>query len=235
MNHLSGIPALALLTALLVAPAAAHAQSATVTDPRDPPPRADIRAATYSDKETAAVTTVHVERLRSTGTLSTRITRAGSDVGYDAIVTAGPDGHLSKRLVRVGDRSPVSCRLSASWSLPSDTIRVSVPQTCLHFAHFQSRHSFGTTLTVGSHRDAAASQVVGRGGTPGCATAAEMRRVRNGQALADVHAHLDTAGRFGDGGAGGFSRTYRACQGGKPYWVEYDGRSNRVTGKGRES
>ena len=50
-----------------------------------------------------------------------------------------------------------------------------------------------------------------------------------------MHAHLDTAGRFGDGGAGGFSRTYRACQGGKPYWVEYDGRSNRVTGKGRES
>ncbi len=181
------------------------------------------------------MTTVHVRRLRPTGTLSTRITRAGSDVGYDAIVTAGPDGHLSKRLVHVGDRSPVSCRVAASWSLPTDTIRVSVPQTCLHFAHFQSRHSFGTTLTVGSHRDAAASQVVGRGGSPGCATAAEMRRVRNGQALAAVHAHLDTAGRFGDGGAGGFSRTYRACQGGKPYWVEYDGRSNRVTGKGRES
>ena len=55
----------------------------------------------------------------------------------------------------------------------------------------------------------------------------------DGQRRAAVNAQLDTAGRFGDGGAGGFSRTYRACQGGEPYWVEYDGRSNRVTGKGR--
>ena len=116
----------------------------------------------------------------------------------------------------------------------TDTIRVSVPQTCLHYGRFLSQHSFRTTLTVGQHRDAAPGRAVGRGGSPGCATAGEMRRVRRTGA-ADVHAHLDTAGRFGDGGAGGFSRVYRACQRGKPYWVEYDGQSKRVTGKGRSS
>jgi hypothetical protein len=60
-----------------------------------------------------------------------------------------------------------------------------------------------------------------------------MRRVTNGERISTVHERLDTAGEFGDGGAGGFSRVYRSCRGGRPFWVEYDGRSRRVVGKGR--
>jgi hypothetical protein len=223
------------VAAILAAPA--QARSITVTDPRDPPPRGDISRATYDDRETSTTTVVQVRRLRSSGTLTTRIARPDAQVGYDAVVTAGPGGHVSTRLVHdTGtSRSTVACDISASWSTGSDTIRVSVPQSCLRFSHFQSRHWFRTTLTVGNSHDAARSRVVGRGGSPGCATAGEMRRVHRGQSLVSVHAQLDTAGRFGDGGAGGFSRTYRACQGGHRYWVEYDGRSEKAIGKGRVS
>jgi hypothetical protein len=251
VNHLSETPHLRLVTsafalglamtgalvAAITLAAPASARSVTVTDPRNPPPRGDIREATYADHENVAVTTVHVRHLRSTGTLRTRITRVGSGVGYEAVVSASPGEELSTRLVHVTDdaRTTVTCDLTATWSTQSDTIRVTVPQSCLRFGHFQSRHSFATSLKVDGSRDTAASEVVGRGDSPGCATAGEMRRVTDGQRLAAVHAHLDTAGRFGDGGAGGFSRVYRPCGGGRPYWVEYDGRSQQVVGKGREA
>jgi len=250
VNHLSGPPHVRLVTpaaALLLAlsgvlvtissAAPAQAQSVTVTDPRDPPARGDISRATYADRETSTTTVVRVRRLRPTGTLRTRIARPDSEVGYDAVVTARPGGKVHTRLVHdTGtSRTTVVCDITASWSPGDDTIRVGVPQSCLRFRRFQARHSFRTSLTVGSSHDTAGSRVVGRGGSPGCATAGEMRRVHRGQSLASVHAHLDTAGRFGDGGAGGFSRTYRACQGGSRYWVEYDGRSERAIGKGRVS
>jgi hypothetical protein len=240
VNSLSGTAFLRPLTLLLSVGAAlavaapTHAQSTTVRDPRNQPARADIGAATYSDRETSAHAVVHVRRLRPTGTLTVRITRADGRVGYDAIVES-THGRLSSRLARVAgnDESRVACHVRASWSSTDGTVRVSVPQSCLRFKHFQSRHRFTATFASGSHRDTAAAQLVGRGGSPGCATAAEMRRVTDGERLTAVHTHLDTGGRFGDGGAGGFSRVYRACLGGKPYWVEYDGRSRRVTGKGR--
>jgi hypothetical protein len=247
VDNISDTSPARLVTALLLAltgavatigiAAPASARSVTVTDPVDPPPRGDLRIVTYADRETTAVTTAHVRRLRSTGTLRTRIARPGSKNRYDAVVSATRGGHVTARLVHVTGhaRTAVRCDLGATWSARTDTIRVSVPQSCLRYGRFLSQHWFRTTLSVASSSDAAPGRRVGRGGSPGCATAGELRRVTRGQRLGDVHAHLDTAGRFGDGGAGGYSRVYRACQGGKPYWVEYDGRTRRVTGKGRES
>lgn len=47
--------------------------------------------------------------------------------------------------------------------------------------------------------------------TPGCVTEAEFLAVRNGLPRAQVNQIFDTDGRFLDGGAGGFVRSYRRC------------------------
>lgn len=49
------------------------------------------------------------------------------------------------------------------------------------------------------------------GDSPGCVTKREYLRVRSGLTKAAVHAIFDTHGRFGDGGAGGYSRIYPRC------------------------
>lgn len=47
--------------------------------------------------------------------------------------------------------------------------------------------------------------------SPGCVTRAEYERVHDGMRKARVHRIFDTRGRFGDGGAGGYSRLYTEC------------------------
>jgi hypothetical protein len=48
-----------------------------------------------------------------------------------------------------------------------------------------------------------------------------------------VHALLDTDGRPGDSAAGGYSRVYRSCSGGRAWFVDYDGRTNTLVDTGR--
>jgi hypothetical protein len=49
------------------------------------------------------------------------------------------------------------------------------------------------------------------GDTPGCVTRQEFGQVRTGLTKAAVDALFDAAGRFGAGGAGGYSRVYPRC------------------------
>ena len=95
-----------------------------------------------------------------------------------------------------------------------------------------SKHWMQTTLRVGSKSDAAAGRNVGRGDSPGCVTTTEYRNVARGQTTGAVHAAIDTAGRTGDGGTGGYSRTYAHCGSTQRYWIEYIGQSDKVAAKG---
>jgi hypothetical protein len=53
----------------------------------------------------------------------------------------------------------------------------------------------------------------GHADTPGCVTKAEFQQAPKGMRIIRVHAIFDTSGRFLDGGAGGFARRYRFCEG----------------------
>jgi hypothetical protein len=73
--------------------------------------------------------------------------------------------------------------------------------------------------------------------TPGCVTRAEFARIDIGVTKRRVHAIFDTAGRFGDGFAGGYTRAYRSCA--RPHvlvnvWYEgeHAGHPARVIRKG---
>lgn len=227
------VGATVLTTTLTSGPAAAR--TVHVRDGHDAPADADITSVTYRDQETTAGMTVRVRDLRRTGTLVARIAVPDSDVSYEATVRVHPDGSLDKRLELV---TPVSrkkrpCTIVAAWSPRTNAVAVEVPQRCLRFGQFLSRHWMQASLSVAGGRDDARGTVVGRGDSPGCATAAEIRSVHRGYPKARVHAILDTAGRFGDGAAGGYSRLYRSCSGGKPWFVEYRGTTNTVVDTGR--
>lgn len=58
------------------------------------------------------------------------------------------------------------------------------------------------------------------GADQGCVTRAEFRQVSGGMPKARVHDLFETRGQFGDGAAGGYSRTYQAC-GSAQVSVEY--------------
>ena len=47
--------------------------------------------------------------------------------------------------------------------------------------------------------------------SPGCVTRAEFRAAKVGLEQAQVRRTFGTSGRFGDGGAGGYSRSYARC------------------------
>jgi len=214
---------------------AATAKSVTAADPVDPPARADITRVTYRNSESSAGATVHVRNLQRAGKLVVLLGPPGTDVMYQATVWIKADGTLGKRLAYTTDLSRVgrACGLTASWSAATDTIGVSVPHKCLTFGMFLSRHWIQATLTVGSARDAARGLNVGRGDSPDCVTTEEMKRVTKGTPKAGVHAQLDTAGRPGSGGAGGYSRVYRTCNGSPAWWIEYNGWTTKVLQKGR--
>ncbi len=227
------VGAIVLTTALTSGPAAAR--TVHVKDGHDAPVGVDITSVTYRDQETTAGLTVHVRGLQRIGTLVAVIAVPASDVTYEATVTVHSDGSLDKRLELVTPvtRKQRPCAMVAAWSPRMDAVGVAVPQRCLTFGRFLSRHWMQATLSVGAARDEARGVVVGRGDSPGCATAAEMRSLHRGYPKSRVHAILDTAGRFGDGAAGGYSRLYRSCSGGKPWFVEYRGGTDTLVGTGR--
>lgn len=229
----ASVVAIALVTTL--SGGAATAKTAHVTDGRDSPAAVDITSVTYRNQETRAGATVHVRDLRRTGKLVTLIGLPDSDSIYYVTVWVRSDGTLGKRLELVSDMSRTRrpCAISATWSPGTNSIRVSVPHSCLRFGRFPTRHWLRTGLTVGAAHDAARGIDVGRGSSPGCATAAEVKSLRRGDSKARVHAILDTAGRFGDRAAGGYSRLYRSCSGGKPWFVEYRGTTDTLVATGR--
>ncbi len=47
--------------------------------------------------------------------------------------------------------------------------------------------------------------------TPGCVSKPKVRRIEKGMTKKHVHRIFDTAGRFADGAAGGYTRGYRYC------------------------
>lgn len=49
-----------------------------------------------------------------------------------------------------------------------------------------------------------------------CVTRAEVREVSRGDTRRQVHRTFGTSGSFGDGGAGGFTRTYAQCRATNP-------------------
>ena len=222
-----------LSTSLVAGPAAAR--TAEVSDGRDVPASADLTSATYRDGEARVVVTAHVRALRQSGRVVALVGEPDSDVVYHATVWPRSDGTVGTRLELVTDvsHSPRACAISASWSVREDTVTVSVPQSCLQFGRFLERHYVRVTMSDHGGRDAARGVDVGRGSSPGCATAGEIRRLRRGVPQARVHALLDTAGRFGDGAAGGYSRIYRSCSGGRGWYVDYDGTTDRVEATGR--
>jgi len=232
-----GLGAVATVLAVTAAGTADSASALTVRvhDARNTPAAVDITTVTYRNAELSARATVHVRNLHRSGTLRLLIGPVDADVMYRATVWVRSNGHLGKRLQYLTDLSTEtrSCRFSATWSASRDLVRVSVPHACLRFGQFLTTEWLRASLRVGARTDTAAGRNVGRGSSPGCATAAEMRSIRRGMTKPRAQAILDTAGRFGDGAAGGYSRVYRSCSGGRGWFVEYDGFTNRVVGKGR--
>ena len=212
----------------------AAAQIRTYSDPVNTPATSDIRSVTYANHEFSTVTTVKVRTLPATGSLLVRLAPMDADVIYNARVTRTSDGAIAKRFTYVTntDTTEKPCTFSASWSTSTDQVRVVVPHSCLKFGKFLTHHWMQATFSSAGHRDAAVGRDIGRGDSPGCVTPDEYRGVARGQAMSTVHARLDTPGVMGSGGAGGFSRVYKACRGGT-YWIEYDGTDYTVSGKGR--
>jgi hypothetical protein len=228
------VGATALMTLFIAAPAAA--KSKHVTDGRDRPASVDIRSVTYDNGESRAGVIVRVRDLQPTGRLVVFVGAPDSDVVYDATVWPRSDGTVGKRLELVTGQSgtPQRCpTMTATWSPDSDTVDVSVPHTCLDFDVFLERVFMKVTASDSGSQDAARGVVVGRGSSPGCATARELRALHRGDPKTKVHALLDTDGRFGDGAAGGYSRIYRSCSGGKPWFVGYEGATDTLVSKGR--
>ena len=179
---------------------------------------------------------MRVRALAATGRLVVIIARPDSDTLNELTVRSRADGKVTTKLENVTNRSrnTLECgAATASWSADDDQVKVSVPQSCLNLEGFLSRHWVEGRLSRNGVSDEADARVVGRGDTPGCVTRSEFRAVKRGQRMGVVHARLDTAGRFGDGGAGGFSRLYRVCDGGNAYAIEYNGHTGRVAGKFR--
>ena len=222
-----------LTTTLVAGPATAR--TVQVTDGRDVPAAADLTSATYRDGEARVQVTAHVRALRQAGRVVVLVGEPDSDLVYRATVWPRRDGTIGTRLELVSDasRSSRPCPVSATWSARAGTVEVSVPQTCLRFGRFLERHFVQVTVFADGARDAARGVDVGRGSSPGCATAGEIRRLRRGESKARVDALLDTAGRFGDGAAGGYSRIYRSCSGGRAWYVDYDGTTGRLETTGR--
>jgi hypothetical protein len=211
------------------------AKKITMTDARDAPARSDIVSATYANNETRVVTTVRFRDLKNAGTLRVSYGIPYSDAIYDATVQVRRNGKLARRLTYNTNVSTTvaPCNFEASWSARKNVVTVSMPHSCLDFGRFMKRYWIATKFGSGKATDSGPERIVRRGDTPGCATAAEIRKVRVGRTKAQVHANLDTAGRFGDGGAGGYSRVYANCGGGGGWFVEYDGWTGTVIGKGR--
>jgi hypothetical protein len=222
-----------LTTSLAAGPAAAR--TVEVSDGRDVPAGADLTSATYRNGEARVQVTAHVRALRHTGRVVALVGEPDSDTVYHATVWPRPDGTVGTRLELVtnGSRSPRSCAITATWSVRTSTVEVSVPQSCLQFGRFLERHYVQVRTSAAGGRDVARGVVVGRGSSPGCATAGEIHGLHRGDTRARVHALLDTAGRFGDGAAGGYSRIYRSCSGGRPWYVDYDGTTDRLEATGR--
>ena len=222
-----------LTTSLVAGPAAAL--TVEVRDGRDVPASADLTSATYRDGEALVQVTAHVRALRPAGRVVALVGAPDSDTVYYATVRPRPDGTVGTRLELVTgvSRSPRDCAIAATWSVRTSTVEVSVPQSCLRFGRFLEQHYVQVRMSADGGRDATRGVDVGRGSSPGCATAGEIRGLRRGQPKARVHALLDTAGRFGDGGAGGYSRVYASCSGGRAWFVEYDGTTDRLAATGR--
>ncbi len=155
--------------------------------------------------------TAHVRALRQSGRVVALVGAPDSDVVYYATVWPRSDGTVGTRLELVTDvsRSPRDCAISATWSVREDTVEVSVPQSCLQFGRFLEQHYVQVRMS-----DRRRSGRHARGGR----RAGQQPRLRDRrrdpapaprcQPKARVHALLDTAGRFGDGAAGGYSRIY---------------------------
>jgi hypothetical protein len=231
------LSAVACSTALLAGPAAA--EQTTVTDGQDEPASVDITSVTYDNGETTARSDVSVRALDDgdIGRVVTRIGPPGTDAFYEAMLRLKSDDTLVTRLTYVTDtgRDPVDCDFAASWSTSDDEVITEIPHTCLDFGHFQTRLYFQATMYRGSDSDEADSAVVGRGDSPGCATKGEMAQVHQGDKKFRVHQLLDTAGKYGDAGAGSYARTYRACDDGARWFVQYSADADTVVNKGRVS
>lgn len=227
--------ALALVAGMVAGPAAAKER--TVSDGEDEPASVDITSVVYINGEASAGSVVAVRELGDTGRVVTRIGPPDSDVTYHAMVRMKGDGTLVTRLTYVTDtgREPVDCDFTGTWSTDDSAVSVEVPHTCLQFGHFLTREWFQATMYRGPRSDATDSAVVGRGDTPGCATKAEMAQVHTGDKKFRVHQLLDTAGKYGDAGAGSYARTYRACDGGARWFVQYSAEDDTVNNKGRVS
>ena len=214
----------------------AAARTVRPTDARDSPAHVDITGATYRDGEARASLSARVLDLQRTGTLVAFIGQPDSDFIYHATVSSRVDGTLATRLEQVTDasRTTVPCEgLTADWSVGASTASVSVPHACLRFGRFLDRHWMRVQVSDAGSRDSVRGLDVGRGSSPGCATAGEVRRLERGEKKVRVHELLDTDGRFGDGAAGGYSRVYRSCSGGRAWFVDYDGTTNRLLDTGR--
>jgi hypothetical protein len=213
----------------------ADARMVRVADALDTPPGLDVSSVTYRNQESAAGATVRVRNLHRAGSMQLRIGPPNSDVLYYVTVWPRASGSVGQRLEYSTNTSTEvrACRFDATWSAPNDVISVSVPHTCLSFGRFLTHEWFRATMRLNGRADVASGVVVGRGSSPGCASVAEIRSVRNGLTRRRVNAILDTSGRFGDGGAGGYSYVYRNCGGGRGWYVEYEGDTGRVIGKGR--
>jgi hypothetical protein len=226
---------LATGVAPVIQTAPASAKSVTVQDAEDIPTTVDVTSVTYHNREFAAGATVHVRDLHRTGSLVLRIGPVGSDIMYIATARVKADTSVGKRLEysTIAGTETRSCNFGATWSSSQDFIRINVPHSCLKFGTFETGHWLQATMHAESHTDGVAGRDVGRGSSPGCATAAELGNIHKGYTRSRVASMLDTNGRFGDGAAGGYSRVYRNCGGGRGWFVEYNGDTNRAVGKGR--
>lgn len=209
------------LGALTGTPAAAL--GVVAGDPVDTPATADVQAVGYHDAELATVTRVKVRRLPNAGALVVRIGRPGSGAAYVVKVARSGDGTLATSLAHVtpGSRQPRACSVGAAWSTATDVVRVTVPQSCLDFGRFLTRHVFQATFASGGRSDRAPARVVARGDSPGCVNPGEFGSLRFGQPMDLVHARFDTAGAFEGAQNGTFTRSYTGCGDGTAYLVTY--------------
>jgi hypothetical protein len=130
------LTAIAAVTVTAIGPASAVTKVVT-DDHGDAPARFDITRATFNNGDTRLSGKAHVDNLRYGGEQYFSFTfspRNSPDIFFTAFSKLHADNTLTNRLTvfnDIGEVSRIPCNVTGIWSPESDTVKVSIPRSCV--------------------------------------------------------------------------------------------------------
>jgi hypothetical protein len=137
-RSLSTLSAAVAVLAAIGAAAPASAATKVVSDAHgDARARFDITSGTFNNGEKRLSAKVHVDNLRYGGEQYYSLTfspRHNPDIFFTAFSKLHADNSLTNRLTvfnDIGEVSRIPCNVTSIWSPESDTVKVSLPRSCV--------------------------------------------------------------------------------------------------------